>query len=1164
VVTSEKEPKFLSDLVACENTLFDPRMGPRYEGDTCGTCGKSYEACKLGHFGLIYLGEFVYFSKYVPYLARAMRGVCRVCFRAVSKNCEKTQGKCVPYGSVKESAGPYMLTVDGEVWSAGRAFEFFARVPHDEWPKVKGWESTSLPQHCLFDRILVLSNSHRPSMVARSKSRELRMAHRHTKSYAKILKIANRMKRMNKAERLHNMGELHTAVNELLIEGNGAKTGEGIMNSLTSKEGLIRGNLMGKRVDFCARAVVIGNPSLKINEFGVPEAWRNKLTQPERVCAYNRQRIRAMMLKGEWTTLIKAKTGVRYDVDLVGWAQTERLAAQLDAGDVVDLWLQEGDPVILNRQPTLFTGSMMRGWCKIMPGYTIQMNVNATTPYNGDFDGDEYNAFVSRTENAKSEYVNLYGVEDQIVNANGDGQIYCMQNAALGAYLMTKDNEMHNLPYFTDANVTENKMRSYTREVWHDQGGDAAVEVIQNLSNAANEYLEWRGASLGLNEFDCSRALDPPRASDGKLLREQKAKVQELRMRLREDEDPLRVFNEAVVYMKQTEVYDTALRDMRVSGCKGNATNELNVALVIGAQSVCDEKPKAGLGGRVLPCEFKAGRGFISTGYLEGLRPEDTAVHQMSGRYDIYTKSVGVKVCGRRFRELAQTMENLVIRPGGVVCDAGGNAVQLQYGEDGFDPKYVRKQTGLPVLEWDRYQQQEMEEIPEEVRQLNFASEEYFAGKTHAPKKLLREWARGVAPYGMAVGIIAAQSIGEPATQETLNKFHRSGEQGGNQERSILHELFKGTGGSCRMSLRYRPPLLLSVDRKSRRPEAGEWGERWAQMVNAQPFPEEGRYLVLRFESEDVLRTLSLIQKKGIRFRSSHPAVDGSFEVHVVLADAQTECDLLHAFKDVGYFKGKCGEKCAFTCLEGARISEGRLVCEAKAFSKLLGMPYVDATISYVEDAGKMAERLGIDAAREMLMRAFMKSFQGKVDRRHVTVLVDAMTYTGSVSAADFYGFRKTQGESVMGLVCFERALEAMIHAAVSNQPEKSQSNISAAVVTGGLCALGTGAVHVENVAVDEDELYARALAGDGDWVAPLAMSKPLSPKKLNEPSSPSPPGSPGSPRYRPSSPDYRPSSPDYRPSSPGSPMFRPTSPDYRPPSSPSSPDHKRTRPDAI
>lgn len=161
------------------------------------------------------------------------------------------------------------------------------------------------------------------------------------------------------------------------------------------KEGRIRGNLMGKRVDFSARSVISVDPSLSIDEFGVPKEIAMNLTYPEIVTKYNINDMYKLVRNGPNNYPgAKSVKKTKYDCNgnpspcVITLKYVDVNNVVLNEGDVVNRHMVDGDYCIFNRQPSLHRMSMMGMKARIIAGKTFKLNVSVTTPFNADFDGD--------------------------------------------------------------------------------------------------------------------------------------------------------------------------------------------------------------------------------------------------------------------------------------------------------------------------------------------------------------------------------------------------------------------------------------------------------------------------------------------------------------------------------------------------------------------------------------------------------------------------------------------------------------------------------------------------------------------------------------------------------------------------------------------------------
>ncbi|CAN0036308.1 unnamed protein product, partial [Ectocarpus sp. 12 AP-2014] len=145
---------------------------------------------------------------------------------------------------------------------------------------------------------------------------------------------------------------------------------------LKGKEGRIRGNLMGKRVDFSARTVITADPNLGIDQVGVPKSIALNLTVPELVTAFNVEEMAQLVARGPLehpgARYIVRHDGVRVDLRFV----RNKNSLTLQYGYAVERHLRDDDIIIFNRQPSLHKMSIMGHRVKVLDWSTFRMNLS--------------------------------------------------------------------------------------------------------------------------------------------------------------------------------------------------------------------------------------------------------------------------------------------------------------------------------------------------------------------------------------------------------------------------------------------------------------------------------------------------------------------------------------------------------------------------------------------------------------------------------------------------------------------------------------------------------------------------------------------------------------------------------------------------------------------
>jgi len=208
---------------------------------------------------------------------------------------------------------------------------------------------------------------------------------------------------------------------------------------LKGKEGRIRGNLMGKRVDFSARTVITPDPNLAINQIGVPRTIAQNMTFPELVTPFNIDRMHDLVNRGP-TYYPGAKYIIRENGDRIDLRFHPKSSdLHLQCGYVVERHMIDGDYIVFNRQPTLHKMSMMGHRVKILPWSTFRMNLSCTTPYNADFDGDEMNLHLPQSVETRAEVSEIMLVPRQIITPQSNRPVMgIVQDTLTAVRKMTK------------------------------------------------------------------------------------------------------------------------------------------------------------------------------------------------------------------------------------------------------------------------------------------------------------------------------------------------------------------------------------------------------------------------------------------------------------------------------------------------------------------------------------------------------------------------------------------------------------------------------------------------------------------------------------------------------------------------------------------------------
>jgi DNA-directed RNA polymerase subunit beta' len=189
---------------------------------------------------------------------------------------------------------------------------------------------------------------------------------------------------------------------------------------IEGKEGRFRQNLLGKRVDYSARSVIVVGPSLKLNQCGLPHEIVLELFQPF----------------------------IIHELIKNGLANNMRLAKKLVENGESIIWkilekILKDYPVLLNRAPTLHRLGIQAFEAILVPGRAIHLHPLVCTAFNADFDGDQMAIHLPLSENAKLEAkTRMLASNNFLSAANGDPIISATQDMVLGCYYLTVDNPL--------------------------------------------------------------------------------------------------------------------------------------------------------------------------------------------------------------------------------------------------------------------------------------------------------------------------------------------------------------------------------------------------------------------------------------------------------------------------------------------------------------------------------------------------------------------------------------------------------------------------------------------------------------------------------------------------------------------------------------------------
>lgn len=579
---------------------------------------------------------------------------------------------------------------------------------------------------------------------------------------------------------------------------------QSLTDDLRGKKGLFRKNLLGKRVDYSGRAVIDGDPSLKFDQCGLPKSIALEMFKPFVI---------ERLLTKEIAPNIRIAKEMIEEQEEVIWDLLEEVI--------------KNKPVLLNRAPTLHKYSVQAFYPRLVEGEAIRIHPLVCKAFNADFDGDQMAVHILLTEEARKEAEREMMSSKNIINIS-NGQILASpaKDMLLGFYLMTDIEESKNPKVFSSA---EESIRAYEREVIgineeiivrikgesvktcvgrvifntilpedykfinervnnkvvnniiddikNSKTMDDVVVLLDNMKLLGFKYATDLGFSFAME--DCN--LDFDMEKEIKKMEEKDEQLQENYLQgLMTKNEKINIStnmwddfaNELAEEAWKKLDKHNSVYEMVESGANGGKIQARQVLTIKGV--VRDSR------GNWVPMPIKSN-------YRDGLGAFEYFVAANGGRKGIADRSLKTSSSGYLTRKLVEVAHDVIVREDDCGYDGEGLAMRR---EDDRRISYIDRLYGRTLAQDvkidDKVIAQKNEPITKEIAKLIDASnlEEVFvrspmlcASPLGICKKcygLNLENGQDI-EMGKAVGVIAAQSIGEPGTQMTMQTFHKGG-----------------------------------------------------------------------------------------------------------------------------------------------------------------------------------------------------------------------------------------------------------------------------------------------------------------------------------------------------------------------------------------------------
>ena len=474
------------------NGVFDARFGVIENGKVCPTCKQTNQFCP-GHFGHIRLARPVYLYQFFDMIEKLANVICLNCSKPLASPDELTNLKSSGLGRFKEVRDlrpnprpkePYecrhcqtpifkkvakvlgkAATLEGHVYNTDpdtvvdpvtlqpeMILRAFQRMTDEDCRFIGLNPEFARPEWMICTVLAVPPLAVRPSVVMDDNQR---MEDDLTHQLISIIRSNDSLRdKIDKNESAIMLDKYTASLqynvatyvdNDIKgLEPSAQRSGRPLRtlkSRFGAKTGRVRGNLMGKRVDFSARSVITPDANIELDELGVPEEIAINLTFPEIVSPYNRERLMGYIQNGPDKHPGAKSVYLKADDRTLSLRYVNPDTIDIREGDVVHRHLIHGDIVLFNRQPSLHKASMMAHRVVVLPYSTFRLNVSATRPYNADFDGDEMNMHVPQSIASATELRYIASVLRNIVSPRTNSPIIQLfQDTMTGAYRISQPN----------------------------------------------------------------------------------------------------------------------------------------------------------------------------------------------------------------------------------------------------------------------------------------------------------------------------------------------------------------------------------------------------------------------------------------------------------------------------------------------------------------------------------------------------------------------------------------------------------------------------------------------------------------------------------------------------------------------------------------------------
>ncbi|MCW3977652.1 MAG: DNA-directed RNA polymerase subunit A' [Candidatus Bathyarchaeota archaeon] len=628
-------------------------------------------------------------------------------------------------------------------------------------------------------------------------------------------------------------------------------------------------------------------------------------------------------------------------------------------------------------------------------------------------------------------------------------------------------------------------------------------KFLNQISKLLKTSMTMRGFTYSFDELELSRSvqrkiskiIDDREKRIRKLIKDfQEGTLQRLPGLSIEESFEIFVMNElaqardkAGIAAEDDFASDNAGMIMTQTGARGSSLNIGQMTAVVGQQSVRGKRIMRGYLDRALP-HFKAkdpspkARGFVYSSYRAGLDPVEFFFHSMGGREGLVDTAVRTQQSGYMQRRLINALEHLRIEYDSTVRNSVGDVIQFRYGEDGVDPAKsdhgkavnvgrIVAQINLMVTKGKpasaEYIKNQVEKTKSQLTPILVDELKKELGKSGLTGKGVRQviqstlesYKRALVEPGEAVGIVAAQSMGEPGTQMTLRTFHYAGVR----EQNVTLGLPRLIEIVDARRIPSTPVMSIYLDKKHR--TSKKKATEIAQEIICTTLEDVAKAVYVDQELGEVVIQLdpTMMKDRGVTPERLEEALGLP---GCTLRVEEDELFLRSEKIAPRKLLGKVSNQHVKGVPNIGRVllteEEGEWVIrtDGSNLSGVLDILGVDPTRTLANNIHEIAKTLGIEAARNVIIKEAVGVLEEQgldVDIRHVMLVSDIMTATGDVRQIGRHGISGEKA-SVLARAAFEITVPNIVEASISGQSDPLKG-VTENVIVGQSIPIGTGLV---------------------------------------------------------------------------------------------------------